>query len=158
MAITGGPVQTLVSGTTLAHLGLFGSALYYSSADSILSVPTGGGASATVVSGASAIKAIYPPSASDGLLWGEANGSVYSLDGDIYYQLQAPVAGITVTSVSAAGSYIIWADCFPQWCQVDGNDGGSVVSVATSGVPVDLQGDTGAWYWGDSGGLEKFDV
>ncbi len=158
MAITGGTVQTLASGTTFAHLGLFGSALYYSSGDSILSVPAGGGESTTVVSGSSAITAIYPPSSADGLLWGEANGSVYSLDGDIYYQLQAPVAGITVTSVSAAGSYIIWADCFPQWCQVEGNDGGSVVSVATSGVPVDLQGDTGAWYWGDSGGLEKFDI
>jgi hypothetical protein len=104
------------------------------------------------------VTAIYPPSSADGLLWGEANGSVYSFEGDTYAQLQAPVAGITVMSVSVAGNYIIWADCFPQWCQVYGNDGGSVVSVGTSGVPVDLQGDTGAWYWGDSGGLEKFVV
>jgi surface antigen len=158
MAITGGAVQTLVSGTTFAHLGLYGSVLYYSSADSILSVPASGGASTTVVSGSSAVTAIYPPSSADGLLWGEANGSVYSFEGDTYAQLQAPVAGITVMSVSVAGNYIIWADCFPQWCQVYGNDGGSVVSVGTSGVPVDLQGDTGAWYWGDSGGLEKFVV
>jgi len=62
MAITGGTVQTLVSGTTFAHLGLYGSVLYYSSPDSILSVPTSGGASSTVVSGASATTAMYPPS------------------------------------------------------------------------------------------------
>ena len=157
MAITGGTVQTLVSGTTFAHLGLYGSVLYYSSADSILSVSTSGGAASTVVSGASAITAMYPPSAADGLLWSEANGSVYSLDGDIYAQLQAPVGGISVTSVSVAGSYIIWGDCFPQWCEVDGDDGGSIVAVAVAapGIPVDVQGDAGAWYWGDSGGLEK---
>lgn len=156
MAITGGTVQTLVSGQTFAHLGLDGPVLYYSSGNSILNVPTSGGASTTVVSAPSAITALYPPSPTNGVLWGEANGSAYSLDGDIYYQLQAPVAGISVTSVSVAGNYILWADCFPQWCQVDGNDNGSVVSVATSGIPVDVQGDAGAWYWGDSGGLEKF--
>jgi surface antigen len=156
MAITGGTVQTLVSGTTFVHLGLDGPVLYYSSGNSILNVPATGGASATVVSAASAITTIDPPSAANGLLWGEANGSVYSFDGDIYYQLQAPAAGISVTSVSAAGNYLVWADCFPQWCQVDGNDNGSVVSVATSGIPVNVQGDVGGWYWGDSGGLEKF--
>jgi surface antigen len=156
MAITGGTVQTLVSGETFAHLGLDGAVLYYSSGNSILNVPASGGASTTVVSGSSAITAIYPPSSANGVLWGEANGSVYSFDGDIYYQLQAPVTGVSVTSVSVAGNYILWADCFPQWCQVDGNDGGSVVSVATSGIPVDLQGDAGGWYWGDPGGLEKF--
>jgi hypothetical protein len=36
MAIAGGPVQTLVSGTAFAHLGLDGSLLYYSSGNSIL--------------------------------------------------------------------------------------------------------------------------
>ena len=58
--------------------------------------------------------------------------------------------------MSVAGNYILWAECFPEWCQVRGEDNGSVVSVATSGLPVDAQGDAGAWYWGDSGGLEKF--
>ena len=134
--------------------------LYYSSGNSILTVPTSGGASTTVISAPSPITAIYPPSTANGLLWGEANGSVYSFDGDIYAQLQAPGAGISVTSVSVAGNYILWAECFPQWCEVDGNDGGSVVSVAVAapGIPVDVQGDAGAWYWGDSGGLEKFSV
>jgi surface antigen len=155
IAITGGTVQTLVSGENFAHLGLEGPVLYYSSGNSILNVPTSGGASTTVVSAPSAITALYS-SPANGVLWGEANGSAYSFDGDIYYQLQAPVAGVSVTSVSVAGNYILWADCFPQWCQVDGNDNGSVVSVATSGVPVDVQGDAGAWYWGDSGSLEKF--
>jgi surface antigen len=158
MAITGGAVQTLVSGDTFAHLGLDGTRLYYSSGDSILSISTSGGTSTTVVSTSSSITALYPPTSANGVLWGEANGSVNGFEGDIYYQLQAPAAGISVTSVSVAGNYIVWADCFPQWCQVDGNDNGSVVSVATSGVPVDVQGDAGGWYWGDSGGLEKFAV
>jgi surface antigen len=159
MAITGGTVQTLVSGQTFAHLGLDGPVLYYSSANSILTVPASGGASATVLSAPSPITALYPPSAANGLLWAEANGSVNRYDGgDIYNQLQAPVAGISVTSVSVAGHYVLWAECFPHWCQVDGEDNGSVVSVATSGIPLDAQGDAGAWYWGDSGGLEKFAI
>jgi surface antigen len=165
MAIAGGTVQTLVSGALFAHLGLYGSWLYYSSGDDILGVPTSGGAVSTVVTGASPITAI-DISATYGIIWGEGNGSVFSLDGEIYGELQAPitVGNVTVTSVSAAGSYIIWAVCFPQWCEVDGDDNGSIVSVptfgsvATSDVPVDVQGDTGAWYWGDSGGLEKFSI
>jgi surface antigen len=156
MAINGGTVQTLASGGTFAHLGLAGSSLYYSSGNDILTVPTAGGASTTVVSTPSAITALYPPSTANGLLWAEANGSVTGLDGDIFYDLQAPVAGVSVTSVSVAGNYIVWADCFPGWCQIDGNDSGYVVSVATSGTPVDAQGDGGAWFWGDPSGLEKF--
>jgi len=157
MAITGGTVHTLVSGQTFAHLGLDGPVLYYSSGNSILTVPTSGGASTTVISAPSAITAIYPPSTANGLLWGEADGSVNRFDGgDIYNELQLPVAGVSVTSVSAAGNYILWAECLPQWCQVDGDDNGGVVSMPTSGTPVDIQGDAGAWYWGDSGGLEKF--
>jgi surface antigen len=156
MAITGGPIKTLVSGTTFAHLGLDGRVLWYSSGSSILTVPTSGGASATVVSAASPITALYPPTTANGVLWGEANGSVDGFEGDIYYQLQAPVANASVTSVSVAGSYVLWAQCFPQWCQISGDDSGRVVSVPTSGASVDAQGDAGAWYWGDSGGLEKF--
>ena len=157
MAITGGAVQTLVSGGTFAHLGLEGTVLYYSSGNSILTVPTSGGVSSTVISALSPITAIYPPSTANGLLWSEANGSVYSFGGgDIYNQLQPPLAGVSVTSVSDAGGVILWSDCFPRWCQVDGEFWGGVVTVATSGPPVDAQGDAGAWYWGDSSGLEKF--
>jgi len=90
-------------------------------------------------------------------VWGEADGSVNSYaGGDITDQWQAPVADVSITSVSVAGGVILWAECFPQSCQVDGEFSGSVVSVATSGTPVDAQGDGGAWYWGDSGGLKKF--
>jgi hypothetical protein len=156
MAINGGTVQTLASGGAFAHLGLAGSWLYYSSGNNILDVPASGGASFTLVSAPSAITALYPPSTTNGLLWGEANGSVTSLDGDIYYEFQAPVAGVSVSSVSVAGSYVVWANCFPGWCQIVGNDDGSVVSVGTSGAPVDAQGDGGAWFWGDPSGLEKF--
>jgi len=158
MPIAGGTVQTLVSGTTFAHLGLDGPVLYYSSGNSILHVPTSGGASTTVVSAASAITAMYPPSATDGnVYWGEANGTVSLFPGpyDSAYQLQAPGAGVSVTSVSVAGSYVLWGDCLAGGCKVDGYDNGNVVSVATSGPPVDVQGDAGAWYWGDSD-LEKF--
>ncbi|MGO9753160.1 MAG: hypothetical protein ACLP8S_31840 [Solirubrobacteraceae bacterium] len=158
MAIAGGTVQTLVSGTTFAHLGLDGPVLYYSSANSILSVPTSGGASTTVVSAPSAITAMYPPSANDAnVYWGEANGSVSLFPGpfDSVYPLQAPGAGVSVTSVSVADNYILWGDCLAEGCKVDGYDNGNFVSVPTSGPPVDVQGDASAWYWGDSY-LEKF--
>ena len=155
MAINGGTVQTLASGGAFAYLGLAGSLLYYSSGNNVLYVPASGGASTTVVSAPSAITALYPPSTANGLLWGEANGSVTSLNGDIYYEFQPPAAGVSVSSVSVAGNYVVWADCFPQWCQIKGNHDGIVASVATSGVPVDAQGDGGAWFWADSGGLEK---
>jgi len=106
MAITGGTVQTLVSGQGFAHLGLDGAVLYYSSGNSILTVPASGGASATVISAPSPITAIYPPTTSDGLLWGEANGSVDGFEGDIYYQLQAPAAGVSVRSPPATTTKI----------------------------------------------------
>ena len=73
------------------------------------------------------------------------------------YQLQAPAAGVSVTSVSAAGNYILWGDRMPEGYKVVGYDNGNVVSVPTSGPPVDVQGDAGAWYWGDSE-LEKFTI
>ncbi len=158
LAIGGGTVQTLVSGQTFAHLGLDGPVLYYSSANSILRVPTNGGASTTVVSVASAITAMYPPSANDAnVYWGETNGSVSLFPGpfDSVYPLQAPAAGVSVTSVSVARNYILWGECLAEACKVQWYDNGNVVSVATSGPPVDVQGDAGAWYWGDSY-LEKF--
>jgi surface antigen len=159
MAIGGGPVQTLVSGTAFAHLGLHGQVLYYSSVASVLRVPTTGGESTTVVSSGSAITAIYPPSATDGnVYWGEANGSVSLFPGpyDSVYEVQAASAGVSVTSVSVAGNYILWGDCDAEGCKVEGYDNGNYVSVPTTfGPPVDVQGDAGAWYWGDSD-LEKF--
>jgi surface antigen len=157
MAITGGPVQTLVSGQSFAHLGLDGSVLYYSSGNSILTIPTSGGASTTVMTAPSAITALYPPSATQGVLWAGADGSVNRYDGgDIYNELQLPAAGVSVTSVSVAGNYILWTDCSAQGCQLDGDDNGGIVSMPISGNPVDVQGDAGAWYWSDSSGLEKF--
>lgn len=160
MAIASGTVQTLVPGVTFAHLGLDGPVLYYSSGNSILRVPTSGGTPTTVVSAASAITAVYPPTATDvNVYFGEANGSVNLFPGphDSVYQLQAPAAGVSVTSVSAAGNYILWGDRMPEGYKVVGYDNGNVVSVPTSGPPVDVQGDAGAWYWGDSE-LEKFTI
>jgi surface antigen len=192
MAIAGGTVHTLVPGGTFAHLGLDGRVLYYSSRDSILLVPTtstapvallrgiapgaggfGENASTTVVSAASAITAIYPPTATDGnVYFGEANGSVNLFPGPFgsVYQLQAPGAGASVTSVSVADNYVVWGECFARpaaaapglpggpWqtpCRVVGYDNGNFVSMATSGPAVDAQGDAGAWYWGDYQ-LEKY--
>jgi hypothetical protein len=132
--------------------------LYYSSGNRILHVPTSGGASTTIVSAASAITAMYPPSATNAnVYWGEANGSVSLFPGpyDSIYQVQAPSDGVSVTSVSVADNYILWGDCLAEACKVDGYDNGNIVSVPTSGPPVDVQGDASAWYWGDFD-LEKF--
>ena len=158
MAIAGGGVQTLVYGQTFGHLGLDGPVLYCSSANSILRISTSGGAATTVVSAASAITAMYPPSATNGnVYWGEANGSVALFPGPYgsAYQVQAPSAGVSISSVSVAGNYILWGERFPEGYEVEGYDNGTIVSAPTSGPSVDVQGDAGAWYWGDSD-LEKF--
>ena len=187
MSLAGGTVETLVAGTTFSHLGLDGALLYYSSGDSILAVPTNGdgvspltpaantaapiprpspikGSSPTVVvSGASAITAIYPPSATNrNLYWGESDGSVSLLPGPsgAAYQLQAPRAGESVTSLALAGNFVVWGGCLAisdgiATCQVDGYNNGKLVTVPTSAPPLDVQGGAGAWYWGGYD-LEKF--
>jgi surface antigen len=158
MAIGGGGIQTLVSGTTYAHLGLNGSELYYSSADSIVAVPTSGGWSIALQTAPTAITALYPPTATNGNVYaGEANGSVFRFAAPFGspYQLQAPSTGVSITSVSVAGNYILWGERFPEGYKVEGYDNGNILSVPTSGPAVDVQGDAGAWYWGDSD-LEKF--
>jgi hypothetical protein len=58
-------------------------------------------------------------------------------------------------SVSAAGNYILWGEWMPEGYWVDGYSNCNIVSVPSSGPPVDVQGDAGAWYWGGSD-LEKF--
>ncbi|MBV9894418.1 MAG: CHAP domain-containing protein [Chloroflexi bacterium] len=161
MPIAGGTVQTLASGDSFAHLGLDGSALYYSSGSSILRVPTSGGGSTAVVSSSSAITAMYPPSATNGnIYWGQADGSVWYTNSNgvsLHRALQAPGAGVSVTSLSVADNYILWGNCLNGACAVDGYDNGNLVSVSTSGPPVDVQGDAGAWYSGDSA-LEKLTI
>jgi surface antigen len=173
MAIAGGTAQTLVSCGTCDYLGLDGPELYYSSSDYIRRVPTSGGASAVVVTATSAVTAMDPPTASDANVdFAEANGSVSLFPGPrgSGYQLQAPSAGVSVTSVSVAGNYVLWGECSADlakaapgltagpWqapCTVVGYDNGNFVGLATSGPPVDVQGDGGAWYWGDYR-LEKY--
>ncbi|HTW10716.1 MAG TPA: CHAP domain-containing protein [Acidimicrobiales bacterium] len=158
MAIAGGPIETLVPGETFAHLGLDGPVLYYSSGNNIVRIPTSGGTPTTVVSASSAITGLYPPSATNGnVYWGEVNGAVCLFPGPhgSAYQLQAPGAGVSVTSVSVAGNYILWGERMPQGYKVDGYDNGNIVPVPAAGPPVDVQGDAGAWYWGGAD-LEKF--
>jgi len=184
MAITGGPIQTLAGGDEISQLELDGRTLYYASDNQILTVPTSGGQSTTVVTAASPITALYPPSATNAhLYWGESNGSVYSgeprgsisLEADRpvggpgavvppspaptedVSQLQAPATGTSVSSVSVAGNYIVWGECLLQGCKIVGEDNGDIASVATSGPSVDVQGDANGWYWGDFD-LEKFTV
>jgi hypothetical protein len=158
MAIGGGAVTTLVSGTTFSHLGLDGSALFYTSGDAIQYVPTSGGTPTTFFTAASAITAMYPPSGTDAnVTFGEANGEVAVYPGpyDTPYVIQSPGAGVSITSVSLAGDYILWGDCVSSGCSVDGYDNGNFVSIPALGSPVDVQGDANGWYWGASD-LEKF--
>ncbi len=62
---------------------------------------------------------------------------------------------MSVTSVSVAGNYVLWGERMAHGYKVDGHDDGNVVSVPTSGPPVDVQGDAGAWYCRGSV-LERF--
>ena len=106
------------------------------------------------------VAAMYPPSASNAnVYFGQANGSVSLFPGPYGsgYQVQAPAVGVSVTSVSVAGNYILWGGTTPEGGRVDACDNGNLTSVLTTGTPVDVQGDGGAWYWGDNN-LEKFPV
>jgi hypothetical protein len=151
LAVGGGAVKTLVSGTTFAHVGLDGSSLFYTSGNLVEDVPTSGGAPSTFYAAASTITAMDPPSATDGnVTFGEADGEVALYPGpyDTPYVIQSSGPGINVTSVSLAGNYIVWGQCGSAGCTVDGYDNGNDVSIPALGTPVDVQGDGSAWYWG----------
>jgi hypothetical protein len=68
MAIIGGAVTTLVPGQAFAYLALDGQVLYYSSGDSIPTVPVGGGTPSTIITELTPVTALYPPTTADGLL------------------------------------------------------------------------------------------
>jgi len=90
----------LVSGMPVAHFGLDRSVLYYSPGNSILNVPTSGGACNKVVPAANAITAMHPAV------------------GDRRQRL--PGRRATVRS--------LWGERFPAGYKVEGRDGGHVLS------------------------------
>jgi hypothetical protein len=163
MAIGGGTVTPLATGTQFSRLGLNGSALVYSSGSSILSVPTTGGASTPLATGASAVTALYAGANYTPVVWGEANGSVNTPGpAGNGWPYQSPQSGRTVTSVSfVAGSVpqAIWTDCTTAGTSChEGEAGNGWIAGQTSGDSGDtsVQGDGSAIYWGSANALEKY--
>ena len=135
MPIGGGPVTTLVAGTSVVTLSLLGKTLYYTDGSSaILSVPTGGGTPSTVVDSGLAdgitalhVLAMPPRDALDKqlgtptwpivplgrimLVWGGWSGGVFGmfLDGGEITTYQEPTSATKVQSVYATDQRVLWS-------------------------------------------------
>jgi hypothetical protein len=113
MAIGGGSVTTLASGTTFTHVGLDPSLVYYTSGQDVMSVAKTGGSPTVFGVGASTITAlsVLPPDLSiiaqtmTSVLVGEANGSVIEWDQGFPQPstARAPSPGVSISSVLVTG-------------------------------------------------------
>jgi hypothetical protein len=172
MPISGGPVTTLVAGTTFARLAMYGSTVYYMSGTSVLSVPVTGGNVTTAVSAGSPVTAfsvatatieveLEPEPGRQGLgftgaevFWGQADGAVNRLATGHVTQYQAPSPDLTVTCVSSTQSRVMWADLYvgPQGteCRVRMSAGGQTTTMFSDNAEFaldDVQADSDAVYW-----------
>jgi hypothetical protein len=163
MALTGGPVSTLVSGTGFTHLGLDDTRVYYTSGKEILSVAKTGGSPTVFYTTTSAVNAftVLPQGSDTIVYWGEADGAVRSYP-FIYgypYVYQSPTPGVTISSVAlgyvSGANWVMWGQCTPAGCGAQMYDQGSTISWSTASRPIDLSADQGGAYWGDSH-LEKY--
>jgi hypothetical protein len=163
MAITGGPVTTLVSGTGFTHLGLDDTRVYYTSGKQIMSVAKTGGSPTVFYTTTSAVEAftVLPQGSDTIVYWGEADGAVKSYP-FIYgypYVYQNPTPGVTISSVAlgyvSGANWVMWGQCTPVGCGAQMYDQGSTISWSTASRPIDLSADQGGAYWGDSH-LEKY--
>jgi hypothetical protein len=158
MPIGGGPVTTLVAGTTFSHVGLDATRVFYASGASIMTVAKAGGTPSVFVTASSAIRAMYvlPQNPNTQVYWGEANGAVHSYPSYVT-TYQAPAPGVSISSVSVGttnsfGSWVMWGQCVSGSCGVLMRNpiSGSEMTWATTGTPTGLSIDDGGVYWGDN--------
>jgi hypothetical protein len=173
--VGGGPITTLVSDTTVSHLGVAGSYVYYAStlklpsgvASQLRAVPKAGGPSSLVLNDTHRISAMYilPTSFYTAYYLGGSDGSVIegTTIGGVTATLRGSSSGnVSVTSISRDpnNDYILWGESGTSLLGTPVNvvqydAAGTIYNVFTTARPVDVQGDATAMYWGDSG-LEKF--
>jgi hypothetical protein len=167
MPIGGGPITTLVSGTSIKRVGLDQMRVFYSAGASIRSVPKAGGDVTTHVMGAFGSPeitamiirptvVILPITA---IYWGDMAGAVKSrLVGLFTTVQQAPIPGRQTTSVNVDGNRVLWTDCVNgNQCNVRKRVGGTTTVVSTDRVGArDVHGDTQAMYWSDTTGVMRY--
>ncbi len=163
MPLGGGAVTTLVGGSNITSIGLDASQVYYVTGSIVRSLPKAGGSSVLRAFASSTVTAMhirvgFPTTVID---LGEQNGAVRSFAvGGASAVHQNPVAGRTVTSVSFDGARVLWTDCASpngNLCGVRKRQNGTTTTVSWQGVGADfVQGDGGAMFWGDLGGLRKY--
>jgi hypothetical protein len=166
MPIAGGPITTLVTGTSIKRVGLDPTRIFYSAGASIRSLPKAGGAVTTHVSGAVGSPeitamiirptiVILPITA---IYWGDMAGAVKSrLVGLFTTVHQAPIAGRHTTSVNFDGTRVLWVDCVNgNQCNVRKRVGGTTTIVSSGKVGArEVHGDAQAMYWSDTSGVMK---
>ena len=165
MSVFGGAINTLVSSTSVSHISLDASYVYYSEGARTSRVAKAGGAATALLYAAANITALYVWPASPSytvVFWGEHGGAVRSNNafGSAPWTWQNPIAGRDVTSVGYDGSRALWIDCAepgnPQ-CNVKVQSGGVQPATINAGVGAGhLQWDATSVYWIGVPGIQRY--
>ena len=163
MPVGGGTITTLVSSAGIESVGLDAGRVFYTAGNLIRSVPKAGGTSTTRATATTKPTSMHVRTDSTGtfVYWTEQNGSVKRLQvGSGVTTYQGATSSRTGTSVSFDGARVLWTDCATPGnysCLVRVRQGSTTTAVAVAGVGGgNVQGDSGALYWGDLGGLRKY--
>jgi hypothetical protein len=165
MSIWGGPIKTLVSSTTVSHIGLDAGYVYYSEGARVSRIAKAGGAATILLYGSANVTALYlwtPVPSYTVIFWGEQGGAVRSETafGGSRYTWQNPIAGRDVSSVGYDGSRALWIDCAEPGntqCNVRIQSGGVTPTVVNAGVGAShLQWDATSTYWIGVPGIQRY--
>jgi hypothetical protein len=163
MPINGGAIHTLVSSTSVSHLGLDASYVYYSDGMNIRRVSKAGGAATTMFTESALVTALYiwtPIPSFSTIFWGEQGGAVRSMSPQGLFTWQNPIAARDVTSVGYDGTRALWIDCAepgnPQ-CNLKVQSGGVSPTTINAGVGAShLQWDASSVYWIGGPGIQRY--
>jgi hypothetical protein len=166
ISLNGGAIHTLVSSTSVSHIGLDPVSVYYSEGVRISRVAKAGGAATPLLFAAANVTALYLwpalPTSYSFIFWGEQGGAVrsYSPFGGSQFTWQNPIPGRDVTSVGYDGTRALWIDCAepgnPQ-CNVSVQSGGVHPTTVNAGVGAShLQWDATSMYWIGVPGIQRY--
>jgi hypothetical protein len=164
MPIRGGPVTVLDKtglNTPTAGLALRGGNLIYASVSDIRFVPKIGAITPpdlrTIVSTATPVTALFV--VSDGVYWGERDGSVRLKVGSTVTTLQPPTS-FTPTSISTngltAGAFQSWTQCVSGSCVLHFKPSvvGTPMSISADALGVSVTPSRNV-FWGDATGVHR---
>lgn len=161
-----GGAQTLLIADASPTLGLSASYVYYADGTAVRRVNKAGGSPELVFTAPSPIASLYvfaPDSAFGVVYWGEQGGAVRSQPvlGGTTTTYQGPSAGRVANAVGFDGTRVLWTDCLAPsrtQCAVRKHEDG-VTTTVSSGIDgaAHLSWDATSMYWGQVGGLMKFD-